>query len=337
MVEHSDRLLAAVLALADDVRSRLERLDGLYVLRDELLHEEASQDLDLLQVLVDVSGLGINGCQVGDWLREHCRVDVGTADRLLDAMRRQDAAAPALPAAKTVALPDPAAFEVEPVLTPRETFFGPTRTVPASEAVGRVCAEQITPYPPGIPALLPGERISAELLDYLRTGLAAGMVLPDPADPTLDTIRVTRFLMDRRAKPFQTQAVPHARSAFDTGRRVRGADRLGLRRSTLPQIDRQDRHRRDGQQLRLPVLQGAVPEVRLEQVLRPRHRILQVSELPLVERRGAGDRLGQPRPEKQQTHHQAQRIRKHPSPYAAGPRPRRGALIGVRTNLLIVI
>ena len=39
--------------------------------------------------------------------------------------------------------------------------------------------------------ILPGERITAEVLDYLRTGLKAGMVLPDPADPSLDTIRVT--------------------------------------------------------------------------------------------------------------------------------------------------
>ena len=40
--------------------------------------------------------------------------------------------------------------------------------------------------------LVPGERITAEVLDYLRTGLAAGMVLPDPADKSLETVRVTR-------------------------------------------------------------------------------------------------------------------------------------------------
>ena len=39
--------------------------------------------------------------------------------------------------------------------------------------------------------LLPGERIDAAVLDYLRTGLAAGMVLPDPADKRLDTVRVS--------------------------------------------------------------------------------------------------------------------------------------------------
>jgi arginine/lysine/ornithine decarboxylase len=56
---------------------------------------------------------------------------------------------------------------------------------------GLDAAEQITPYPPGIPVLVPGERINAEVLEYLRSGLAAGMVLPDPTDPSLQTIRVT--------------------------------------------------------------------------------------------------------------------------------------------------
>jgi arginine decarboxylase len=208
MVEDGTRLLGDAVALAGDVRRRLQALDGLHVLHDELLHEEASHDLDPLQVLVDISELGITGYQAADWLRDHCRIDIGlsdhrrvlatlsmadhpgTADRLLDAVQRLVAAAPALPAAKPVDLPDPGAFDVEPVLTPRDAFFGPTRTVPIADAVGQVCAEQVTPYPPGIPALIPGERISAELVDYLRSGLAAGMVLPDPADPTLDTIRI---------------------------------------------------------------------------------------------------------------------------------------------------
>jgi arginine decarboxylase len=208
MVEHGDRLLSNALALAEDVRARLGELDGLHVLHDELISKEASHDLDLLQVLVDVSALGINGYQAADWLRGNCRIDVGlsdhrrilatlsmaddarTADRLVDAMQGLVTAAATLPAAKAVDLPDPPAFDVEPVLTPRDAFFGPTRTIPISEAIGQVCAEQVTPYPPGIPALVPGERVSAELVDYLRTGLAAGMVLPDPADPTLDTIRV---------------------------------------------------------------------------------------------------------------------------------------------------
>jgi arginine decarboxylase len=77
-------------------------------------------------------------------------------------------------------------------MLPREAFFGPVENVPAAEAAGRIAAEMATPYPPGVPLLLPGERINQAAIDYLRSGVEAGMVLPDPADPTLQTIRVVR-------------------------------------------------------------------------------------------------------------------------------------------------
>jgi arginine/lysine/ornithine decarboxylase len=64
--------------------------------------------------------------------------------------------------------------------------------IPAEQSVGRVSIEQITPYPPGIPALLPGERINEQVLDYLTSGITAGMVIPDSADPELKTVRVVR-------------------------------------------------------------------------------------------------------------------------------------------------
>ena len=48
----------------------------------------------------------------------------------------------------------------------------------------------LTPYPPGIPAALPGERLTSAVIDYLRTGVHAGMLVPDAVDQSLDTIRV---------------------------------------------------------------------------------------------------------------------------------------------------
>jgi lysine decarboxylase len=79
---------------------------------------------------------------------------------------------------------------MDSVRLPRDAFFGRTESVPIEHANGRVAAEQITPYPPGIPAVVPGERLNRAVLDYLRSGLEAGMNLPDAADPTLDTIKV---------------------------------------------------------------------------------------------------------------------------------------------------
>ena len=79
---------------------------------------------------------------------------------------------------------------MEQVGLPRDALFGPTENVPVTEAAGRIAAEMITPYPPGIPAVLPGELLTEPVLRYLRTGLAAGMNLSDPTDAELKTIRV---------------------------------------------------------------------------------------------------------------------------------------------------
>jgi arginine/lysine/ornithine decarboxylase len=95
-----------------------------------------------------------------------------------------------VPVAKPVALPAPGELELEQAALPRDAFFGPAEQVPVADAPGRVCAETISPYPPGVPALLPGEIITGAVVDYLRSGLAAGMYIPDAADKKLDTIRV---------------------------------------------------------------------------------------------------------------------------------------------------
>src|SRR5206468_3173541 len=103
-------------------------------------------------------------------------------------------AAKRMPEPAPVSLPSSADLEPVMAMLPRDAFFGPVETVPAAEAAGRVAAEQVTPYPPGIPALLPGEVINDAVVDYLRSGLTAGMVIPDAADPSLDTFRVARSL-----------------------------------------------------------------------------------------------------------------------------------------------
>jgi arginine decarboxylase len=208
MVQHGHQLLSEALDVASDVRERITKLPGLHVLRDELLGAEASHELDLLKVIIDVSGLGISGYQAADWLRASCAIDVGlsdhrhieaqlsiadgaaTADLLVGGLTGLTRAVHTLPAPPEVALPSPADLELETVMLPRDAFFARTEDVPGKEAAGRVCAEQVTPYPPGIPVLLPGERIGQGALDYLLTGVHAGMVIPDAASPQLDTIRV---------------------------------------------------------------------------------------------------------------------------------------------------
>ena len=81
-------------------------------------------------------------------------------------------------------------LDLEQVMPPRDAFFGETEQV--ADPVGRVAAEMISPYPPGVPAILPGERFNQAVVAYLRAGKAAGMTIPDSSDPDLNTFRIVR-------------------------------------------------------------------------------------------------------------------------------------------------
>jgi lysine decarboxylase len=85
-----------------------------------------------------------------------------------------------------------AAWTVRPqtVLAPREAFFARNQTVAASAAVGRISAELVAPYPPGVAVLAPGELITGDALEALREVVAEGGRIAYAADPTLATFQV---------------------------------------------------------------------------------------------------------------------------------------------------
>ncbi|WP_290052576.1 aminotransferase class I/II-fold pyridoxal phosphate-dependent enzyme [Amycolatopsis solani] len=207
MAEQGRELLTAALELVGSVRARLTGM-GLTVLHDEFLGPELAASVDPFKVVVDLRPLGISGYQAADWLRDHRKVTVGlsdhrrivalfnhsddeqTAEVLISALDALLEAAPEFPAPPVIEIPPPEEFELRTAMLPRDAFFGRVEQVPVDEAPGRVAAEMITPYPPGAPAVLPGEVLTKPILDYLRSGLDAGMELPDPADSELKTVRV---------------------------------------------------------------------------------------------------------------------------------------------------
>jgi arginine/lysine/ornithine decarboxylase len=76
------------------------------------------------------------------------------------------------------------------VMTPREAYLGTTKRVALEAAAGEIAAEPISPYPPGVPLLVPGQRIDHGHVEFLRAGLAAGMVVKGVSDPSLEQVRV---------------------------------------------------------------------------------------------------------------------------------------------------
>jgi arginine decarboxylase len=209
MVEQGRELYAATLDLARHTRERIDAVPGMHVHgREDFCGSGRSDDVDPLQIVVDITGLGTTGYRITDWLRAHHRINLHLADhrrinaqlthaddeetvgRLLEGLRDAAAHADEIGPGDRVEVPDPSRLRLEQVTLPRDAFFGRVERVPLEQAEGRVVAEMLTPYPPGIPAALPGERLNADVLGYLASGVAAGMSVPDAADPELKSVRV---------------------------------------------------------------------------------------------------------------------------------------------------
>lgn len=145
MVRDGRQLLGAAIDLADRVRHDIEQRPGLHVLHDELLHAQASHDLDRLHVLIDVAELSISGYQAADGVRAHRAVDLGLSDhrrvevtlttaddddrveRLLRALDGMVAAAAGFPGPPKIDLPSLHDIEIDLVLLPRDAFLRTTR------------------------------------------------------------------------------------------------------------------------------------------------------------------------------------------------------------------
>jgi lysine decarboxylase len=204
---HGEALLHETLAAADRAREKLAAIDGLEIVSDQFVGSPGVAAYDPLRLVLDVRGLGCSGYELADALRQVYDVQVelatqatviallgmaqpvaalerfaGDVDEIVKRVRREGSGHALV---RTGGF-----FENEMATSPRDAFLGEAECVPVDEAVGRVSCESIAGYPPGIPALLPGERITAETVAYLREIVAAGARLHGASDPTLATIFV---------------------------------------------------------------------------------------------------------------------------------------------------
>jgi arginine/lysine/ornithine decarboxylase len=201
-------LLGRCLELAESARQAINDIPGLHCYGEDLIGRGEGGVIahDPTKLLIDVSGLGLTGYAAGAWLMEARGVEPEFTDdrHLLCSLTLADTAEDtgALVAAMTAlaverrglaATPRPALdwSACPPAVVPlRVASSAPRRALPLAEALGEVCAEMVMLYPPGIPLLLPGERIEAGCIEFLRASLDQGATLAGVADPKLDTIRV---------------------------------------------------------------------------------------------------------------------------------------------------
>jgi lysine decarboxylase len=204
---HGEALLHATLAAVRTTRAKLAAIPGIALIGPELVGTPGVADWDPLRIVLDVRGTGRSGYDVASALRSSYDVQpelatqativlvIGLAERA-DSLERMagdiDEVVKRIARAGTTeaVVRGADALDSEMVVSPREAFLGVSERVAIDDAVGRVSCESIAGYPPGIPALLPGERVTAETIAYLRRILAAGARLHGAADPTLETINV---------------------------------------------------------------------------------------------------------------------------------------------------
>jgi lysine decarboxylase len=196
MATRGEELLGETLRLAASIRGRLAAVDGLSLVASD----------DPTKLALALSGTGADGLEVeADLFAQGIRFELANRDLLVPlltigdteagAERLCDALIASVERRRGEARPPGAASAVwdvtpETALTPREAFFSARETVRAGEAAGRVAAEMVAPYPPGIPAIAPGEVVSRELVDALQETAAGGTRLSYCADPLLRTLQV---------------------------------------------------------------------------------------------------------------------------------------------------
>jgi lysine decarboxylase len=206
---HGEALLHETLAASRRVREQLARTAAVSVVGEDLVGRPGVVGWDPLRLVLDVRETGRTGYEVADALRHVYDVQpelathatlvfvLGMGQPEPDLVRLagdidETVKRITVPGAADALVRPPAALENEMVVSPRDAFLGEAEIVAAGDAVGRISCESIAGYPPGIPALLPGERITAELVGYLQEITASGARLHGASDPAFATVGVLR-------------------------------------------------------------------------------------------------------------------------------------------------
>ncbi|MEW6515712.1 MAG: aminotransferase class I/II-fold pyridoxal phosphate-dependent enzyme [candidate division FCPU426 bacterium] len=208
MATRGRELLNVAIMLAEDARQRINALPGMTCQGKEMAGRPGVHAVDVTKLCINVSGTGFTGFEVAKQLNEKFKIQVEFADldtillivsigntekdisRLILALESIAKDAQGTPhASRKEHLRFPEELP-EVVMTPREAVFSATKKVSLKAAVGQISAEVFSPYPPGIPLLNPGERISGEILHYLKELHNRGGRVQGQSDPELRTIKV---------------------------------------------------------------------------------------------------------------------------------------------------
>ncbi|WP_099157945.1 aminotransferase class I/II-fold pyridoxal phosphate-dependent enzyme [Virgibacillus ndiopensis] len=194
--------------LAELARAEINKIDHIYCVGKEIIGSEAIFDIDPTKLIISVKDLGITGYDAEVWLRENFAIEVELSDLynllciitpgdseemvylLISALKKlaMDKGKYVTKKEIQVTIPDIPLLS----LTPRDAFYSETEIIKLEESVGRISAESIMVYPPGIPIFIPGEIITDDNIAYIHKNINAGLPVQGLQDETLKTIHVIK-------------------------------------------------------------------------------------------------------------------------------------------------
>ena len=205
-----EELLSETLRTLARTREQIREIPGLNVLDERLAGRNSVAAWDPLRLSVDVRGTGATGHRIARLMRERDDIilelfsenvivavfgigemPTAPAERLVDGLRHavEEIGPGDLEERRAFAEPPPwGPLE----LAPRDAFLGAQEVVAFEQAESRIAAESLAAYPPGVPNVLPGERLTGPTLDYIADSLAHGGLVRGASDRSLRTIRVVR-------------------------------------------------------------------------------------------------------------------------------------------------
>lgn len=209
-------LLDKTINLANKTRQEINKIKGLYCIGSEILGTKATYDFDPTKLIISVRNLGMTGYEVEVWLRKEYNIEVELSDLynilciisigdtkeitaiLINALTelakmRMNTTQTHEKKVISVHVPDIPTL----ALSPRDAFYADTEVVPFIESAGRIIAEFVMVYPPGIPIFIPGEIITEENINYIQENIDVGLPVQGPEDETFQAI-----LVIKEHKPF---------------------------------------------------------------------------------------------------------------------------------------
>ncbi|MBB5264120.1 arginine/lysine/ornithine decarboxylase [Catenibacillus scindens] len=197
---------AQVVRMAEYAREEINNIGGYYAYSRELCNGDSVYDFDVTKLSVNTLPVGLAGIEVYDLLRDEYDIQIEFGDlgnilayisigdrprdieRLVSAMaevRRRFARA-------RVSLMSQEYIEPEVAVSPQDAFYADKVSLKLEEAEGWICSEFVMCYPPGIPILAPGERITRPIIDYILYAKEKGCSMTGPEDANIERLNVIK-------------------------------------------------------------------------------------------------------------------------------------------------